>query len=61
MVRYNKNANCQNIRLPLFSCEDAAQQVLMSSVRVCVRVSVVNLKIYLPTSFYNIYRVATDK
>ena len=31
-----------------FSCEDAALQVLMS---VCVCVSVVNLKIYLPTSF----------
>ena len=32
----------------IFSCEDAALQVLMS---VCVCVSVVNLKIHLPTSF----------
>ena len=36
----------------VFSCEDAAQQVLMS---VCP--SVVNLKIYLTTSFYNIQDV----
>ena len=41
------------VRLSIFSCEDAAQQVLMSfCLSVCL--SVVNLKIYLPTSFYNI-------
>ena len=41
----------------LFGCEDAAQQVLMYvCLCVCpsVCVCVVNLKIYLPTSFYNI-------
>ena len=40
----------------LFSCEDAAQQVLMY-VCLSVCVSVVNLKIYHSTSFYNIQNV----
>ena len=37
----------------IFSCEDAAQQDLMS-VCLCVSVCVVNLKKCLSTSFYNI-------
>ena len=42
--------------LKIFSCEDAAQQVLMS---VCLSVCpcVVNLKTYHSTSFYNIQNV----
>ena len=40
----------------IFSCEDAAQQVLMY-VCLSVRVSVINLKINLSTSFYNIQNV----
>ena len=37
-----------------FSCEDAAQQVLMSSVRVCVCVCVINLKIYLTRQYQTV-------